>query len=193
MRVRFSLPGSVTRNAPFPAAPNIPLWSRASCRKPRFRSRCGLSICPVRCRRGVPAVAASTSAPQVFPAAVPVLLKATPGPAADPCTGVSHVDRASLGAGRNEANISASGNRVQHRHVVNADDAERMPDTASLQKDGDRITDGLRHAVTGRQPPRSSRQSHRTTGKKQNIKSRSLPRPADQAGQVESLSPVPGP
>ncbi len=40
----------------------------------------GVSICPVRCSSGVPAVSASTSAPAALPAAVPVLVRHTPRP-----------------------------------------------------------------------------------------------------------------
>src|SRR6202034_3526566 len=42
--------------------------------------RNGTSIWPVMCNIGVPAVSASTIAPQALPAAVPVLVNATPSP-----------------------------------------------------------------------------------------------------------------
>ncbi len=68
------------RNAAFDTARSMSNCAGASCRKPKPRSRNGLSTWPVKWRSGVPAVAASTSAPAALPAPVPVLVTTTPSP-----------------------------------------------------------------------------------------------------------------
>ena len=69
-----------TRNAAFEIECSIDSWSGASWMYARSWSRYGVSICPVTCSSAVPAVSASTIAPAALPAAVPVLVNATPRP-----------------------------------------------------------------------------------------------------------------
>ncbi len=91
------------------------------------------------CSSGVPAVSASTIAPQALPAAVPVLVNATPRPPRHARVGIGHVRRARFTARGNAANDAAPHDRVENRHVVNADHAEGGAHAGGFEKCGDDV------------------------------------------------------
>ena len=79
-RVLMAVSTLRTRKAALDTALSMFNWSRASWIYASSWSRYGVSICPVICSNGVPAVCASTMAPAALPAAVPVEVRHTPRP-----------------------------------------------------------------------------------------------------------------
>ncbi|MNS90454.1 hypothetical protein D3C72_1245050 [compost metagenome] len=79
---RLSVPSTVstlrTRSAAFDTALSMVSWSGASWMYDMPLSRYGVSIWPVMCSSGAPAVSASTMLPAMLPAAGPVLVMHTP-------------------------------------------------------------------------------------------------------------------
>src|SRR6185437_4538070 len=54
---------------------------------------------------------------------------------------VGHVRRAGFSASRDEAHRSSTSDRVEHGHVMNADDAEEMADACGLQQPSSELAD----------------------------------------------------
>src|SRR6185437_1572435 len=62
-------------------------------------------------------------------------------PARDASVAVRHIDRSSLTARRHEAYAAARAERIENRHVVNADDSKGMAHLPVLEKPHQQIPD----------------------------------------------------